>query len=319
MHNPILAPTATAGFRSLVLAASASALVFACSSSSQPPSDGQDPTTAGGTTTGAGGSSSSTTTSMTTTTSGTGGNVSESGGAAGTDGSGGSSAVAGTMAMGGTGGTMTAGGSGGSGPIGGPTIMYTVSGYNNASWGGGDAAGVIKVNGSGYLPMAMSDCPKDPDMAIVAPYKDKIFNGCLDECFGDTNMAGHGIATVLDWETKSGGWAVAQIYSNLHHTGMWAPTTGPNPVALVFWIKGANGNEQNNFTVAIHTHDDKLSTALKLPITVTQAWQRVVIPWDSFKVPGSAYPDGMVFSATAAGKVTVFIDQAYLSKTVKIP
>jgi hypothetical protein len=196
---------------------------------------------------------------------------------------------------------------------------YTVDGYNNATWAGSDTPGVIVVNEKSYLPMAMSDCPQDPDMAIVQPYKDKIFNGCLDECFGDSNMAGHGKATVFDWDVKSGGWAVGQLSSTLHWTGMWAPTTGPEPTTLVFWIRGDVGGEQANFNVAIHAHaSNNNSTAVKLPITVTTGWQRVVIPWSSFNVPSSPYPDAITFTATGSGKVTFFIDQAYLSKTVKV-
>ena len=42
-----------------------------------------------------------------------------------------------------------------------------------------------------------------------------------------------------------------------------------------------------------------------------------MIPWDNFKAPASPYPDALAFSAMGVGKVTLFIDQAYLSKTVK--
>jgi len=254
-----------------------------------------------------------------TTTGGTAGSgVVGSGGSGGTgSGTAGTSSMGGTMSMGGTGGSTGAGG--GVGPIGGPTIMYTVDGYNNATWAGADTAGVIKVNDKAYLPLTASDCPKDPDMANVAPYKDKIFNGCIDECFGDPDMTGHGKATVLDWDVKGAGWAVAQISSTLHWTGMYLPA-GTGPTVLVFWIKGGDGNEQSKFTVAIHSHlQNQLSAALKVPITITQAWQRVVMPWDSFKAPASPYPDALAFSATSAAKVTLFIDQAYLSKTVKAP
>jgi hypothetical protein len=233
------------------------------------------------------------------------------GGTGGSKGTGGATGTGGSMN---TGGTMA-----GVGPIGGPTIMYTVDGYNNASWAGGDVAGAIVVNGSGYLPMTASDCPKDPDMAVVAPYKDKIFNGCLDECFGDSNMAGHGKATVIDWNVMGSGWAAAQISSTLHWTGMYPPSSGPQPVTLVFWIKGANGNEQDKFTIAIHAHLQNSGKGIKIPIQVTQAWQRVVIPWDKLMAPTSPYPDALVFSATGAGKATFFIDQAYLSKTVAVP
>jgi hypothetical protein len=319
MHNPTLAPSSVARFRSTLLFASLSAFAFACSSSAAPPSDdGTNTSTTGGATAGAGGSNS---TSTTTTTGGLGGSSDTTAGSGGTSsgtGTAGTSSTGGTMSMGGPGGSTGAGG--GVGPIGGPTIEYTVTGYNNATWAGGDTPGTIVVNPSGYLPMAASDCPLDPDMAMVAPYKDKIFNGCLDECAGDPNMAGHGKATVLDWNVKGAGWAVGQISSNLHWTGMWAPSTGTQPTALVFWIKGANGNEQDKFTIAIHSHLlDKLSTAFKVPIVITQAWQRVVMPFDNFKVPASPYPDALAFSAVGANKVTIFIDQAYLSKTVKIP
>jgi hypothetical protein len=317
MANPIHGPRSIARFPSLILVASVSALAFACSSAAAPPDEGDTTTTTGGATAGAGGSDSSTT----TTTGGMAGSSSTSttGGSGGTSsGTAGTSSTGGTMSMGGSGGSTGAGG--GVGPIGGPPITYTVVGYNNATWAGADTAGAIQVNGSSYLPMTASDCPKDPDMAIVAPYKDKIFNGCLDECFGDPDMAGHGKSTVLDWDVKGSGWAVAQISSTLHWTGMWAPSTGTNPPMLVFWIKGANGNEQDKFSVAIHSHLlNQLSAALKVPITVTQAWQRVVMPWDSFKVPAMPYPDALAFSATTSAKVTLFIDQAYLSKTVKAP
>jgi hypothetical protein len=195
-----------------------------------------------------------------------------------------------------------------------------VIGYNNASWAGAGTGDTMVVNPNGYLPMAASDCPLDPDMAVVAPYKDKIFNGCLDECAGDPNMAGHGKATVIDWDVHQGGWAVAQISSTLHWTGMWAPSVGAEPVTLVFWIKGAVGCENEKLTVAIHSHlSDTLSTAVKLPINVGTSWQRVVIPWSKFNVPASPYQDALAFSGTGAGKVTIYVDQAYLSKTVKVP
>jgi hypothetical protein len=314
MANTFLVPSA-APFRSLVLATSA-VLVLACSSSSSSPGGEEDPgttTTTGGTA----GSGSGTT--------GAGGESSGSGGVSPTGGGGGSS-TGGTPVTGGTGGSKGTGGSTGAGgstnaggsmgPIGGPTIMYTVIGYNNASWAGADVPTGIVVNDHGYLPMTASDCPKDPDMTNVAPYKDKIFNGCLDECFGDPDMTGHGKATVIDWDVKGSGWASAQVSSTLHWTGMYPPSTGLQPTTLVFWIKGANGNEQDKISLGIHLHLSKTTTTVKIPITITQAWQRVVIPWDKFMVPGSPYPDALVFGSTSASKVTIFIDQAYLSKSV---
>jgi hypothetical protein len=313
MAHLVLVPTA-APFRSLVLVASA-ALTFACSGSSSSPGGGEDPgvtTTTGemggsSSTTGAGGDSSGTGGSVAPAT----GGGSSTGGTPTTGGTGGSKGTGGAT---GTAGSMNAGGS--MGPIGGPTIMYTVEGYNNASWAGADVPTGIVVNDHGYLPMTASDCPKDPDMANVAPYKDKIFNGCLDECFGDPNMAGHGKATVIDWDVKGAGWASAQVSSTLHWTGMYPPSMGSQPTTLVFWIKGANGNEQDKISLGVHLHLSKTTATVKIPITITQAWQRVVIPWDKFMVPGSPYPDALVFGSTSASKVTIFIDQAYLSKTV---
>ena len=111
----------------------------------------------GNTTSGAGGSDSNTT----TTTGGTAGtgNMGNGGSGGTASGTAGTSSMGGTTMMGGTGGSTGAGG--GVGPIGGPTIMYTVDGYNNATWAGADTAGAIKVNPSGYLPLTASDCPKD--------------------------------------------------------------------------------------------------------------------------------------------------------------
>lgn len=312
MATSILVPS-FARYSSIVLAASASVFALACSGSAAPSSDGQQDTT------GAGGAGGSDMASMggNSTTVGAGG-TSATGGATGT---GGTTSMTGTTGgMGGTIGVAGAMNAGGSGPTGGPPIMYTTIGDNNATWAGGSTPDTVVVNAKDYLPLAASDCPKDPDMAIVAPYKDKIFNGCIDECFGDPDMTGHGKSTVFDWNVATGGWAVAQLSSTLHWTGMWAPTTGPQPTMVVFWIKGASGGEQTKFTVAIHSHlSNTLSTALKVPITVTQAWQRVVMPWSSFNVPASPYPDALAFSATGTGKVTFFIDQAYLSKTVAAP
>lgn len=316
MDYPFHAPSAIARFRWIMLAGSTS-ILLACSGSTAPAKDG-DPSTATGTSGGpsAGGSDNN----------GTGGGSSSGG----SDSSGGATSMGGTTTVtttGGTGGAagassggMAGAGTAGTGNTNPPGAGYTVAGYNNATWAGGDTTDTIVVNANGYLPMAASDCPKDPDMAIVLPYKDKIFNGCLDECFGDPDMTGHGKATVFDWNVKGAGWAVGQLSSTLHWTGMWAPTAGAQPTTLVFWIRGDVGGEQAKLTVAIHSHlSNTLSAALKLPITVTTGWQRVVIPWDSFKVPASPYPDALAFSATGAGKVTFFIDQAYLSKTVKAP
>lgn len=231
---------------------------------------------------------------------------------------GGAGNSAGTSSAGASAGGATSSGTGGSG--GAIPLTYDVIGDNNASWAGCSTGDTIAANSHAYLPMTTSDCPQDADMAIVKPYVDKIFNGCLDECFGDTNMAGHGKATVFDWTIKSGGWAVAEMSSTLHWTGMYPPSTGPNPITLVFWIKGAVGGEEQKFTVAIHEHGGNTnSAAVKVPLTITQKWQRVVIPWASFKAPASPYPDALTFAATAAGHVTFFVDQAYLSKTVPLP
>lgn len=203
------------------------------------------------------------------------------------------------------------------GGAGGDLSNYTVTKYNNASWAGCSTGDKIAVNSNGYLAMTTSDCPLDKDMANVKPYVDKIFNGCLDECYGDTNMAGHGVATVFDWTTASGGWAVAEMSSTLHWTGMWPPSTGTGPLMVVFWIRGAVGGEQDRFTVAIHAHaSNNNSAAVKVPIAITTAWQRVAIPWDKFKVPANPYPDALTFAATTSGRTTFFVDQAYLSKSV---
>jgi hypothetical protein len=200
------------------------------------------------------------------------------------------------------------------------TEGYSVTGYNSASWAGSSSGSEVATNANGYLPLVASDCPKDPNMQVTEPYKDKIWNGCLDECSGDPNMWGHGQANVFDFNLTAGGWVVAQLASNLHWTGMWAPATGPHPTTLVFWIKGAAGGEQDRFTVSIHAHGtNNNSAAVKVPVVVTTAWQRVVIPWTSLKVLSSPYPDAVTFSATAPGRTLFFVDQVYLSKTVPLP
>jgi hypothetical protein len=197
-----------------------------------------------------------------------------------------------------------------------PTEYTPLSVYNTATWAGSGNGDMIVTNDGGYLPMATSDCPLDPDMAVAQAYKDKIFNGCLDDCL-DGNNAGHGKATVFDWTHTGAGWITAQLSSNLHWTGMWAPAAGAYPLAVVFWIKGAVGCEQDKFTVAVHSHlSDTSNTALHVPIGITTTWQRVVMPWAAFNVPADPYPDALTFQPSAAGEVTFFIDQAYLSTSV---
>src|SRR5262249_16213025 len=99
----------------------------------------------------------------------------------------------------------------------------------------------------------------------------------------------------------------------------WAPTTGSQPTTLVFWIKGANGNEQDKFSLGVHSHLASTSKTVKVPITITQAWQRVVIPWDKFMVLSSPYPDALVVGSTSRSQVTIFIDEGYGGKTVAVP
>jgi hypothetical protein len=196
---------------------------------------------------------------------------------------------------------------------------YTVTAYNNASWVNiGNTADTLVANSSGYLPMTSSDCPKDSLMKYSRPYTDKIFNGCLDDC-GDGVYWGHGSATVIDWNHRSVGQLRAAIMSNLHGTGIWPPdpVAVPDPPVkypptLVFWIKGAVGNEDSNFVVALDPNGGNLSTTSKLPIHVTTSWQRVVIPWNTFVLPsGSSYAKGIVFAISTRSKKTIFIDQAY--------
>jgi hypothetical protein len=193
---------------------------------------------------------------------------------------------------------------------------YTITGYNNATWAGGGITDSIVVNGSGYLPMAASDCPKDTIAKYAQVYKDKIFNGCLDECSPDNSGWTHGLATVLDWSKKS--WVVAQIYSNLHHTGIW-PQTGTYALQLVLWIKGTAGGEDTKFTLAVHYGGDKTSNAVRVPVPViSTGWKQEIIPWSTFKPPtGAGTPDGIVFAAGLAGRTTFFVDQVYV--TSKIP
>lgn len=191
--------------------------------------------------------------------------------------------------------------------------QYTVTGYNNATWAGG---GGIVTNSSGYLPMTTSTCPKDTLMKYVAAYQDKIFNGCLDECAGDPNMWGHGLATVFDFKTGQAG--VGIIYSNLHHTGIWVKAATPYPNNLVFWIKGSVGGEQAKVSVRIELSTTARTVAFRMPIVVDTTWKQVVMPWADFKVPSSPNPVGVVFTVTtlAAGAVLFYIDQAFVSNRI---
>jgi hypothetical protein len=273
-----------------------------CGSNATPGEEEPDATASGGGSPGAGGSTAGT----------GGGKVGGSTGTGGTTTGGGGSTGAGGSTSGGTGGSTTGPCTPGTTPL-----TFDNIGTNNASYAGSGAPDTITSNGV-YAAMSTSDCPLDPDMANAQPWADKIFNGCLDVC-GDTNLAGHGKATLVEWN-HSTGWATVQIASNLHWTGMWAPTTGSQPTTLVFWVKGAVGCEQDKFTIAIHAHGGNTnSPAMKVPIAISQQWQRVVIPWTSLKVLTSGNPDAITFVPSATGKVSILIDQAYLSKSIPPP
>jgi hypothetical protein len=108
------------------------------------------------------------------------------------------------------------------------------------------------------------------------------------------------------------------IYSNLHHTGIWPEGSGPYPLTLTFWIKGAVGGEQARFTVAVNFGTTS-STSVRVPIPVTTSWQQIVIPWANFKIAaGAGTPVGIGFSASLTGKTTFFIDQMYACRHVPV-
>jgi hypothetical protein len=300
MSSPLIGQAGLTRMVSFPLIVSASVLAFACGGGGTTPDP--DGTTSGGA--GSGGSS--------------GGSVSAGGSTGGSDvqASGGSVTTGGSS----SGGSGAAGGSGpqgSGGSVAQSLAGYTATGYNNACWAGSGNGDTIDVNGSGYLPMIASLCPKDEDMQVAQPYQDKIFNGCLDECAGDSDNWGHGLASVLSWNHTNAGWTTVQLFSNLHRTGMWPPAAGDQPTTLVFWIVGAVGGEQDKFTVAVISVDSMVGTPMHIPLTVTTSWQRVVIPYDSFNPPSNA--DALLFAPSGPGEVTFAIDQAYLSKTVPLP